>query len=82
MVEWKRKAGRMIVADRISEYKVLDTGSGMKLESWGGYLLARPDPQAIWQKSRPQLWQEAHAVYHRSATGGGRWEYRKNLPDR
>ena len=26
----------MIVADRISEYTVLDAGEGMKLENWGG----------------------------------------------
>ncbi len=35
----------MIIADKISDYRVLDTGDGMKLENWGGYLLARPDPQ-------------------------------------
>ncbi len=72
----------MIVADRISEYTVLDAGEGMKLENWGGYILARPDPQVIWEKSRPQLWETAHAVYHRSSTGGGRWEYKKPLPER
>lgn len=72
----------MIVADRISEYTVLDAGEGMKLENWGGYILARPDPQVIWEKSRPQLWETAHAVYHRSNTGGGRWEYKKPLPER
>ena len=72
----------MIIADKISDYKVLDTGDGMKLESWGGYLLARPDPQVIWKKSRPALWEKAHAVYHRSATGGGHWEYQKQLPER
>ena len=72
----------MIIADKISDYKVLDTGDGMKLESWGGYLLARPDPQVIWKKSRPALWEKAHAVYHRSATGGGHWEYKKQLPER
>lgn len=54
----------------------------MKLENWGGYILARPDPQVIWEKSRPQLWETAHAVYHRSSTGGGRWEYKKPLPER
>ncbi len=54
----------------------------MKLESWGGYLLARPDPQVIWEKSRPELWKKAHAVYFRSETGGGHWEYKKDLPER
>lgn len=72
----------MIIADRISDYTVLDTGDGMKLESWGGYLLARPDPQVIWEKSRPELWSKAHAVYFRSETGGGHWEYKKELPER
>lgn len=72
----------MIIADRISDYTVLDTGDGMKLESWGGYLLARPDPQVIWEKSRPELWKKAHAVYFRSETGGGHWEYKKDLPER
>ena len=70
MLKWKRKAEDMIIADKISDYRVLDTGDGMKLENWGGYLLARPDPQVIWKKSRPALWGKAHAVYHRSATGG------------
>ena len=36
MLKWERKAEDMIIADKISDYKVLDTGDGMKLESWGG----------------------------------------------
>ncbi len=71
----------MYLADKWSDYRVLDTGDGMKLESWAGKILSRPDPQVIWPKQRPELWEAAHAVYHRSAKGGGEWEKRQPLPD-
>ena len=38
----------MWLADRWSDYEVLDTSSGEKLERWGEYILVRPDPQVIW----------------------------------
>ena len=72
----------MFVADGMREYAVLDAGEGMKLESWAGYLLARPDPQAIWKKQAKDRWGEADAVYHRSAGGGGDWEFKRPLPER
>lgn len=72
----------MFVADKIRDYRILDTGDGMKLESWAGILLARPDPQVLWPKSKPQLWQKADAVYRRSNRGGGSWEFLKKLPER
>ena len=30
------------------EYEVLDATEGLRLESWAGKLLVRPDPQVIW----------------------------------
>ena len=69
-------------ADKWQEYKILDTSSGEKLESWGGVTLVRPDPQIIWKsEKRSELWKRADGVYHRSAKGGGSWEFRKKLPD-
>ena len=62
------------------DYRLLDCGGGERLERWGKYTLARPDPQAIWPRSEPGLWKKADAVYHRSNTGGGRWEIR-SLPE-
>ena len=64
------------------DYILLDTGEGEKLENWNGFILRRPDPQAIWKKEKPQLWDTAHAMYMRSATGGGSWEYKKKLPEK
>lgn len=65
-----------------SEYKIIDTSGGDKLESWGGRLLVRPDPQIIWKtEHRSPLWNKADGVYHRSSKGGGEWEFRKKLPE-
>ncbi len=72
----------MRIADNWQDYKILDTSCGEKLESWGGTLLVRPDPQIIWQTEKDRsLWDKAAAVYHRSQKGGGEWEYRKKLPE-
>ena len=72
----------MRVADKWQEYKILDTSSGEKLESWGGVTLVRPDPQIIWKsEKRSEMWKRADGVYHRSSKGGGSWEFRKKLPD-
>lgn len=65
------------------DYQLLDCSSGERLERWGKVTLIRPDPQVVWQtpKTHP-LWRKADAVYHRSNTGGGKWEGRSRIPDR
>ena len=72
----------MYLCDQWRDYEVLDTGDGEKLERWGDILLRRPDPQVIWPKAQPGLWDAAHAVYQRSESGGGHWDFRQKLPDR
>lgn len=72
----------MFLTDKWQDYKILDTGDGMKLESWGNVVLSRPDPQVIWTKQNPALWDTAHAEYVRSAHGGGEWSDLEKLPDR
>ena len=72
----------MFLANTWTDYQVLDTGDGEKLERWGNILLRRPDPQVIWPASDPDLWKKAQAHYHRSEKGGGEWEFFQKLPDR
>ena len=70
----------MLVADKWTDYNLIDASDGSKLEKWGDFYLSRPDPQAIWSyKTEKELWNNAHAVYHRSKSGGGSWEYRKSF---
>lgn len=65
----------MIIVKDFKEYKLLDMADGMKLESWNGIILSRPDPQIIWpNKTNPELWKKADAIYHRSKSGGGQWQ--------
>ena len=71
----------MIISDKWNDYEILDMANGEKLERWGNIILIRPDPQIIWKdKSKPVLWKKANAHYHRSKSGGGEWEYIKNVP--
>lgn len=71
----------MWIADNWKDYEVIDTGNGEKLERWGKYLLVRPDPQVIWSTNYTNPgWKKKNGHYHRSAKGGGEWEFFK-LPD-
>ena len=72
----------MFLADTWTDYEVLDTGGGEKLERWGNVILCRPDPQTIWPRTDEKLWKRAQAVYHRSERGGGEWEFLQKLPER
>ena len=72
----------MLLADNWKDYMLIDASDGAKLEKWGKIYLSRPDPQAIWSyRTEANLWNNAHAVYHRSKSGGGSWEYRKKIPE-
>jgi len=63
------------------EYELIDATKGKRLERWGNTILVRPDPQVIWNTPRNSIyWDKADAVYHRSSSGGGRWEYINSVP--
>lgn len=62
------------------DYKILDMNNGEKLENWNGIILRRPDPQIIWKNSvESKLWENNHACYKRSNTGGGYWQENKKF---
>ncbi len=71
----------MDIATNWEDYEILDMANGEKLERWKDIILVRPDPQIIWkEKTYPKLWDKASAVYKRSNSGGGAWEYKTALP--
>lgn len=66
----------MWIANNWKDYEVLDTSAGEKLERWGKYILVRPDPQVIWDTPHDHRgWRQKNGHYHRSAKGGGEWEF-------
>ena len=72
----------MRYSKKLTDYELLDMANGEKLERWGKYILIRPDPQIVWpNKTNPKLWNQAHARYIRSTTGGGHWEKLKKMDD-
>ena len=65
----------MWISDKWQDFEVLDCSGGEKLERWGGHILVRPDPQAIWQTPRRHSgWMRPSARYSRSDKGGGAWD--------
>ena len=72
----------MRTVDDFKDYELIDADSGERHERWGDIILIRPDPQIIWSEGRrDSRWRDAHAVYHRSNSGGGYWETLKKVPD-
>ena len=64
-----------------SDYQLIDSGSGEKLEQFGKYRLIRPCSQAIWHrdKDKADAWREAHASFNRR--NGLHWHGRHKLPE-
>ena len=72
------------------DYELLDSGRGEKLERFGEYVLARPEPKALWDKSMSD--KEWNSLAHTRFTPGagfgkagkedsGTWERLRNMPD-
>ena len=72
------------------DYELLDSGRGMKLERFGGYVLSRPEPKALWDKNMPD--KEWDRLTHTRFTPGagfgkagkedsGTWDRLKAMPD-
>ncbi len=72
----------MWCSDKWKDYELIDCGRGEKLERWGGQLLVRPDPQAIWDTPRTHRgWKANSGRYARSSSGGGQWQ-NNSMPQR
>lgn len=47
---------------RWSEFELLDSGDGQKLERWGTKTFIRPEPKALWRKRDAKLWTKVDAI--------------------
>ena len=72
------------------DYELIDSGAGEKLERFGAFILARPEPKALWGKSLPEAeWRKlAHTSFTPGAGFGkagkedsGTWNRLKKMDD-
>lgn len=67
-----------------TEYELLDSGHGRKLERFGEFTLIRPEPQANWASALPaQHWEAADGEFVKARSKErGEWKFRKAIPPR
>ena len=72
------------------DYELLDSGNGEKLERFGRYVLSRPEPKALWDKTLPEKdWQRLAHTHFKPGAGFGKagkedsgtWERLKKMDD-
>ena len=67
------------------DYELIDSGDYYKLERFGDYVLARPEPQALWRKSMTDAeWEDmANAIFEKGKGDGerGEWLAKKGMPE-
>jgi hypothetical protein len=58
----------ILASEHWKEYELIDSGGLEKLERFGEFILTRPEPQAVWEKSIPlPEWERlSHATYKRA----------------
>ena len=65
-----------------NEYELLDSGEGEKLERYGKFILSRPDPQALWKKTKSQSeWKKADGTFSRDARNA-KWVTKNGIPEK
>nr|HAD53378.1 oxidoreductase [Algoriphagus sp.] len=66
------------------DYELIDTGGFEKLERFGEFIVSRPEPQAIWDKSmQDSEWKKlahAHFAKEKNNPEKGHWEQLKRMP--
>ncbi len=61
-----------------SDYSLIDSGDGARLERFGKYIFRRPDPQALWKpKLSAEVWNKVDGWYERGGYDDekGTWFY-------
>ncbi|MDJ1493931.1 class I SAM-dependent methyltransferase [Cytophagaceae bacterium DM2B3-1] len=77
---------QLLTPELWKEYELLDSGGFEKLERFGNYILSRPEPQAVWDKSlTTEEWEKrAHAFFRKEKNNPekGQWELKRGMIER
>jgi 23S rRNA (cytosine1962-C5)-methyltransferase len=66
-----------LISEPRSDYTLLDSGGGRKLESYGDRRFIRPEPQAMWEPATSDWTADGEFIPGSDEDGGGRWYYGK-----
>ena len=71
-----------------TDYSLIDSGDGKKLEKFGPFTFSRPEPQAIWpQRLKAKVWENSSGSFLSSSSLEsedlkGKWVIKNNIPDK
>jgi 23S rRNA (cytosine1962-C5)-methyltransferase len=70
----------ILVAEPWDDWGLIDCGNGQKLERYGRFIVARPEPQAMWAPARSDWDPDTTFVPGSDEEGGGRWVQHRTVP--
>ncbi|MCA1749411.1 MAG: class I SAM-dependent methyltransferase [Parasphingopyxis sp.] len=70
-----------LIAEPWTDYGLVDSGGGRKLERYGRFRFIRPEPQAMWAPARTDWRADGEFVPGSDAEGGGRWQLSSDVPE-
>lgn len=80
-----------LLQPKLNSYELIDSGNFEKLERFGDFILARPEPQAVWDKSlSEEIWEKKASAIFRKTKGRdqlnpderGEWHNLKKMPEK
>jgi len=76
---------QLLTPANFTDYELIDSGNFEKLERFGQYVIIRPEPQAIWNRSMSETeWDKmslAAFKLEKNDTEKGRWILKKGMPE-
>jgi len=69
-----------LIAEPWPDWELVDSGNGRKLERYGPFTVARPEPQAMWAPANAEWDPDATFVPGSDEEGGGRWVHHRDVP--
>ncbi len=72
---------QLMVGEGWDCYRLLDSGHGRKLESFGPYSFIRPEPQAMWSPRLAEWQADGEFIPGSDEDGGGRWNLSPAVPE-
>lgn len=76
---------QLLTPTHFADYELIDSGGFEKLERFGSYVIIRPEPQAIWNRSMTEAeWDKmslAAFKLEKNDTEKGRWILKTGMPE-